>query len=186
MYIKKIIGKKCYLSPIDIEDAEIYTVWLNDQEVVDNLTLASSVITVNEEKEILKKLSKEHNYAIIDTETNRLIGNIGFMDIDHLHNTAELGIFIGDKDYWGKGYGQEAIVLLLDYAYKKLNLNNILLRVYSFNERAIACYNKVGFKKIGEIRQGIIKNRTYYNIILMDILPEEFYEKNKAGGIICG
>ena len=185
MYIKKLVGKKCYLSPIDIEDAEKYTVWLNDLEVIDNLTLASSVITVYEEKELLKKLSKEHNYAIIDNETNLLIGNIGFMNINHLHNTAELGIFIGDKSYWGKGYGQEAITLLVDYAYKKLNLHNILLRVYSYNERAIACYTKVGFKKCGEIRQGFIRNRKYYNIILMDILPDEFYEKNNAGGIIC-
>lgn len=147
MYIRKLIGTKCYLSPLNLEDAEQYTVWLNDMEVTENLQLISSVISIDGEKELLKKLAQEHNYGIVDITTNQLIGNVGFVDINHLHRTAEIGIFIGDKSYWGNGYGQEALSLLLDYAFKKLNLHSILLRVYDFNQRAIACYEKTGFKK---------------------------------------
>jgi len=178
MYIRKLIGTKCYLSPLNLEDAEQYTVWLNDMEVTENLQLISSVISIDGEKELLKKLAQEHNYGIVDITTNQLIGNVGFVDINHLHRTAEIGIFIGDKSYWGNGYGQEALSLLLDYAFKKLNLHSILLRVYDFNQRAIACYEKTGFKKIGEIRDGLIRNMEYHNVILMDILPADFYEKN--------
>jgi len=178
MYIKKLIGTKCYLSPLNLEDAEQYAVWLNDVEVTDNLQLISSVITVDGERELLKKLAQEHNYGIIDIANNQLIGNVGFVDINHLHRTAEIGIFIGDKSYWSKGYGQEALSLLLDYAFKKLNLHTILLRVYDFNQRAIACYEKTGFRKIGEIRDGLIRNMEYHNVVLMDILPTDFYEKN--------
>jgi len=178
MYIKKLVGTQCYLSPLNIEDAEQYAVWLNDMEVTENLQLVSSIIPVDGERELLKKLAQDHNYGIIDKATNELIGNVGFIDINLLHRTAEIGIFIGNKSYWGKGYGREALSLLLDYAFKKLNLHNILLRVYDFNRRAVACYEKVGFKKIGEIRDGLIRNMEYHNIILMDILPADFYETN--------
>lgn len=118
MYIKKLIGTKCYLSPLNLEDAEQYAVWLNDMEVLENLTLMTSVVTVDSEREFLKTLAQAHNYGIIDIKTDQLIGNIGFKDIDHLHRTTEIGIFIGDKSYWDKGYGQEALSLLLDYAFK--------------------------------------------------------------------
>lgn len=176
MYIKKLIGQKCFLSPIDINDAEKYTIWLNDQEVLNNLSLSSTVITVEEEKVLLSSLSKEHNYGIIDSSTEQLIGNVGLMSINHIHQSAEIGIFIGNKDYWGKGFGTEALRLLIDFAYQTLNLHNIMLRVYSYNKRAISCYEKVGFKKIGLIRESITKNKKRHDTVLMDILPDYFYQ----------
>ena len=178
MYIKKLIGKKCYLAPMRIEDVEKYAVWANDQEVAEYLQFASSIISIETERLIIDRLSKEHNYAIVDSITDELIGNIGLMKINHLDRTAELGIFIGNKSYWSKGYGTEAMCLLINYAYQKLNLNNIILNVYSYNERAIRAYEKIGFKKIGERREALIRNRKKHNIILMDILPEDFYSKN--------
>ncbi|MCI1208848.1 MAG: GNAT family N-acetyltransferase [Treponema sp.] len=177
MYIKKLVGKKCYLSPIDINDAEKYATWLNDLEITQYLTLATSVVPVDGEREALQRLSKDHNYAIVDAATDKLLGNVGFIDVNHIHRTAEIGIFIGEKTCWNKGYGAEALSLLLDYAYKYLNLHSILLRTYSFNKRAIACYEKIGFQKIGEIRQGLVTNLQYHNIVLMDILPEDFYKE---------
>jgi len=179
MYIKKITGKKCYLAAMRIEDAEQYTAWLNDLEITNYLTLASSVITVESEKELLKDLSRQQNYSIIDIETDTLIGSTGLAKIDTINQSAEIGIFIGDKSFWNKGYGQEALSLLIDYAYKRLNLHNIYLSVYSFNKRAVACYEKIGFKKIGEKREAVVRNLEYYNIIYMDILPKEFYVNNQ-------
>ncbi|MDR2922922.1 MAG: N-acetyltransferase, partial [Treponema sp.] len=81
MYFKKLAGKKCYLSPIDVNDAEVFTEWLNDMELLVNLQLYNSIISVENEKAFLNNLSKDHNYSIIDSETNKLIGNCGFMDI---------------------------------------------------------------------------------------------------------
>ncbi|MDO7205773.1 GNAT family protein [Paraclostridium bifermentans] len=60
---------------------------------------------------------------------------------------------MGDKDNWGNGYGKEALSLLLDFGFNLLNLNNIVLKVYSFNKQAIKCYSKIGFKEAGRLRE---------------------------------
>jgi RimJ/RimL family protein N-acetyltransferase len=179
MYFKKLIGKKCYLSPIDVNDAEKYTEWLNDTEVLINLQLYSSVISLENEKQLLSNLSKEHCYSIVDMETDKLIGNCGFHEIDHINQTAEIGIFIGDKNYWNKEYGTEALSLLIDYGFRALNFHSIMLRVYEFNKRAIKSYEKIGFKQIGKRREALCRNLEKHNILYMDILSKEFYEKNK-------
>jgi RimJ/RimL family protein N-acetyltransferase len=173
-----MIGKKCYLSPMDINDAGKYTEWLNDLELTINLTIYNSIINVENEKTFLEKLSKEHNYSIIDIETNELIGSCGFLDVDHLNQTAEAGIFIGNKNHWNKGIGTEALSLLLDYGFKALNLHNIQLRVYSFNERAIKSYKKIGFKIIGKRREALRRENELYDIVYMDILRVDFAKEN--------
>jgi RimJ/RimL family protein N-acetyltransferase len=176
MYFKKMVGKKCYLSPIDINDAEKYVEWLNDPEVIINLTFYNRIISMANEKTFLEDLSKDHHYAIIDKNTDELIGTCGFIKIDHLNQTAEIGIFIGNKNYWNKGYGSEALTLLVDYGFKALNLHNIGLTVYQFNKRAMAAYEKVGFKNMGKRREALKRGDKTYDIIYMDILSNEFYD----------
>ena len=178
MYFKKLIGKKCYLSPIDINDAEKFTEWLNDLELTINIgPMYSSNINVESEAELLGKISKDHNYSIIDMKKNELIGNCGFLEVDNLNQTGEVGIFIGNKKFWNKGYGTEALMLLMDYGFKALNLNNIFLRVFEYNKRAIKCYEKIGFKHIGIRRNAIYRNMERHNMIYMDILENEYYKK---------
>jgi len=179
MYFRKMTGRKCYLSPIDVNDAEKFTEWLNDLEVTEYLMIYPQIISVEKEKEFLGILSKEHTYSIVNNISNELIGNCGFASIDHLNQTAETGIFIGDKKYWDNGYGMEALSLLLDYGFKALNLHNVCLRVYSFNERAKRCYEKIGFKIIGNNREALLRGKERHDIILMDILYSEFYERYK-------
>ena len=176
MNYKKLIGKKCYLSPIDINDAEKYTQWLNDLEVVENLYIYHHVINFESEKAILEELSKTHTYSIMDIENDQLIGNCGFTDIDYLNQTAEVGIFIGEKNYWSKGYGTEALKLLIDYGFKALNLHNIFLKVFAFNKRAIKSYEKVGFKTIGIRREARYRKMERQDLVFMDILVNEFYK----------
>jgi RimJ/RimL family protein N-acetyltransferase len=135
--------------------------------------------TVNE-KGYLAALSNEHNYSIVDINTDELLGNCGVMELDNLNQTCEVGIFIGNKNYWGKGYGTEALFLLLNYLFTALNMHNIKLRVYSFNKRAIKSYEKIGFKTIGKIREALLRGKTRHDIILMDILHDEFFEKTQS------
>jgi RimJ/RimL family protein N-acetyltransferase len=177
MYFKKLVGKKCYLSPIDINDAGKFTEWLNDLELTINLQLYGGAISLENEKTFLSNLSKDHNYSIIDLETNELIGNCGFLDIDYVNQTAETGMFIGDKKFWNKGYGTEALSLLIDYGFKALNLHNIMLKVYEYNKSAIKCYEKIGFKPMGKRREALHRNLEKHNIIFMDIIQNDYYKK---------
>ena len=176
MYFKKLVGKKCYLSPVDPSDNKLFTEWLNDMETSVNLQMYSSVISLENERVLLNDLSKGHNYSIVDLEKDELIGNCGFMEIEHINQTAEIGIFIGNRDDRNKGYGAEALSLLIDYGFKALNFHNIMLRVYEFNKGAVKCYEKVGFKQMGIRREALCRNLKRHDIIYMDILPDEFYK----------
>ncbi|SHK60158.1 GNAT family N-acetyltransferase [Paramaledivibacter caminithermalis] len=175
MYYKKIIGNKCYLSPINVEDYQKYTTWVNDMEVGVGMLFTASVITEAKEKEFLEGfVQSEYNFAIVDKETDNVIGNVGFPKIDKINHTGEIGIFIGNKDYWGKGYGTEAIKLILDFGFSILNLHNIHLKVYEYNKPAIKCYKKVGFKEVGRLREAKQIAGKRYDEIYMDILASEY------------
>ncbi len=173
-YFKKICGDKCYLSPINVDDVELYTKWLNDVEVIQYLTLRSKMISLLTEREALEKLSREHAYGIVTLERDELIGNCSFVELDNLNRTAEVGIFIGNKEYWGKGYGTEALGLLISFGIDYLNLRSFVLRVFSFNERAIKSYKKLGFKEIGRWRKSVVFKGHEYDTVYMDLLAEEF------------
>jgi RimJ/RimL family protein N-acetyltransferase len=173
-YYKKIVGDKCYLSPVNIQDADKYTEWLNDLEISSTLQITHQILNEEIEKEILTKLSKENLFAIVDVKTDELIGGCGFVSVDQLNRNAEFGVFVGNKDYWGKGYGTEATNLTLVFGFNVLNLNNIMLKVYSYNDRAVKCYEKCGFKEIGRRRKSRIISGKEYDEMYMDILASEF------------
>ena len=183
-YYKKLIGDRIYLSPMSIEDAEKYVEWMCDFKVTDGIGKSSDLVTVEGERDWIESVLKsgELTFSIIDIKTDQLIGNCGIMNINQKDRVAELGIFIGEETNRSKGYGAEALKLLLDYGFNYMNFNNIMLKVRSFNERAIACYKKIGFKEYGRRRECCFLNGKYYDNIYMDILAKEFkgnYIKNK-------
>jgi len=172
-YSKKIVGKHVYLSPMDVEDAEIYVKWLNDFNVTDGLGTSCLITSLKSEKEWLMNNSNQYQFAIVRLEDDKLIGSCGIQEIDQLRQCAEVGLFIGDDENRNKGYGKEVLNLLIDYGFDYLNLNNIMLKVFSFNERAIHCYKKVGFKEIGRRRQCYYLKGRFHDSIYMDIIKEE-------------
>ena len=172
-YFKKVVGKQVYLSPINADDTEKYTEWLSDIEITKNLSLAGRIFTVESERQALLTIGTD-NFAIVASEKDLLIGNCGYLGISNSQRHAEVGIFIGDKDYLGKGYGTEAMQLLLDFGFNIRNYHSLRLRVRSFNKRAIACYEKCGFKPAGRFREAGMLNGEYFDDILMDILEDEF------------
>ena len=107
-------------------------------------------------------------------EDDKLLGNCGFHAIELIRQCADVGLFIGDEENRSKGYGQDVLNLLLDYGFNYMNLNNIMLKVFSFNERAINCYIKVGFKEIGRRRKSYYLKGKFYDEVFMDILREEY------------
>ncbi len=118
-------GNKINLRPLDQEtDLEKVTKWINDQEVTEFMShfLPS---TRNEEKEWLNKKSEKDVVLAIETKSGLHIGTIGLHQIDYRSGTAHIGIMIGDQNYWSKGFGFDAEMTLLYYAFTKLNLRKI-------------------------------------------------------------
>ncbi|MFW9971053.1 MAG: GNAT family N-acetyltransferase [Candidatus Odinarchaeota archaeon] len=109
----------------------------------------------------------------------KLIGNCGLHKIDWKNRVAEAGILIGEKEYQNKGYGTEAMELLVEYGFNTVNLNRIELYTYEYNIRALKSYKKVGFIEEGRKRQFMWSNGKYYDAILMGILAEEWKERKK-------
>ncbi len=178
MKVKKLVGKKCYLSPINIEDYDLYYQWLNQSETTIYLSIFHEIITRHREKDLLDKLIRTENgnymMAIVESKTDKLLGNCGLLNVDLINKNAEFGIFIGDKEHRGKGIGEEATRLILDFGFNAINLNHIWLRVFTFNKNAIGLYKKIGFKEIGTKRESRIIGNNKIDELLMDILPHEF------------
>ena len=110
----------------------------------------------------------------------RFIGHCGLFNFNVTAHSCELGIGIGDKAYWGKGYGREAMSLLLDYAFRLRNFRRVWLWVHSDNERAIRSYRACGFVEEGRLRQHLWSNGRYVDAVYMGILVEEWRERNST------
>jgi RimJ/RimL family protein N-acetyltransferase len=127
---------------------------------------------------MLKRPAEEHTLAIdaCFSDSWELIGSCGFHNFDWRSRAAEVGIFIGDKSCWNKGYGTEVMRLLLQHGFNTLNLNRIALDVYSNNLRAIRAYEKAGFILEGLKRQAIFKNGIYLDVLVMSVLRSDWKE----------
>jgi len=173
-YFRKIEGPRIFLSPINPEDVEIYTKWINNLPMSIRLGSAIQTFSLLREKNVLENMAKEnHNYAIVLQETDELIGNCSLFSINEVHRTAELGIFIGEETVRNKGYGREAIQLLTEYGFKILNLNNIMLKLYEFNHSAYQCYKKAGFHEFGRRSRACHLNGVFYDDIYMEMVPSD-------------
>ncbi len=176
-YYKKLIGKKCYLSPISEDDAKNWACWLNDMEVA--LPLGDEAFQVLGKQKLgdMVKTSQsgmETVFTIVDTKTDKAIGRVMLFGIHDIYESCKLGLVIGEKEYWSMGYGVEAIKLVLDYAFNLLNLHHVSLSLFEYNQRAYHCYKKVGFKEVGRRREAKPLGNKKYDVILMDILSTEY------------
>ena len=175
-YLKALVGDNVYLSPISVDDVEQYAEMVNNIKVSVGLGYLSytNIIDFESEKEFLISVKKEKRFAVRLLENDELLGNVGFKSVGEIHRTAEMGIMLGNPKYQRKGYGMEAINLLLDYGFSFLNLRNISLSVFEYNEPAYNLYKKVGFKEVGRLRKALEIMGKTYDVIIMDMLKEEF------------
>ncbi|OLB38342.1 MAG: hypothetical protein AUI01_06415 [Ktedonobacter sp. 13_2_20CM_2_56_8] len=112
------------------------------------------------------------NFAI--EADGKYIGMCGLFHFDEAAHTCEMGIGIGDKAYWGHGYGRDAVRVLLDYAFRQRNLHKVWLRVNANNERAIRSYRACGFVEEGRLRKHVWSNGQYVDSVYMGILSDEW------------
>ena len=152
-YFRKIEGERVYLSPINKDDVNIYTKWMNDSSVTDGICQTTKVFSIDAEKEYLEKIGvNDYQFAIVEKSSDTLMGNCSIFSIDSICGHGELGIFIGEESFRSKGYGKEVIRLLLSFCFETLNFASVELSAISFNERAVNCYKSAGFKEVGRKR----------------------------------
>ena len=183
-YLKKLMGDRIYLSPFGKDDGQHFAKWMSDLKISDNLGNTAKIYNYTNENEWVQDALKtgKHQFSIVLLKSDEIIGNCTFNAVNQLDRNGEIGIFIGEEKHRGKGYGSEALRLLLDYGFNYMNLHNITLNVFAYNEQGINCYKNVGFKEIGRRREAKFLNGRYHDIIAMDILSTEFnqdYIRNK-------
>ena len=175
-----ITGERIRLRAIERGDIPRFVTWLNDPDVTAGLLLALPMSLAEEEswyQNMLTRPAPEHPLAIealLDDGSWLHVGNCGFHEIDWRIRSAEVGLFIGEKQLWNHGYGTEVMRLMLRHGFETLNLNRIMLRVHSTNPRAIRSYEKCGFVHEGRLRQAMYKNGQYADVLLMSVLRAEW------------
>lgn len=178
-------GEHIYLSPVRADDEAIrlYTEWMNDESINMWIGKNSSVYTLENERQwAVNQNSDSINFNIVlksysPNSLERLIGNCGFVSIKDRNGI--LGIFIGENFGRDKGYGTEAIKLLIKFGFEELNLHRISLTLNADNHRAYKCYLKAGFTEVGREREAVYYGGHYADVIHMDILKNEYFERKE-------
>lgn len=169
-------GKRIYLRPLQKEDALLLTLWINDPEVHQFLTTFKPV-TVEDEYDWFEEVRKDKNSAVFIItfkDTNEPIGVMGLHQINNLHGTATTGSFIGRKDCWSKGYGTEAKMLVLEYAFNTRNLRKVCSKVFDFNGRSKRALEKCGYKVEGVLKKHHYRNGRYCDCIQLAVFKKDF------------
>lgn len=164
------------------QDAQAYHSWRNDTRVMETTNPHMDVYAPEDTDAFVRSVilgsSSSKSYIIGDADTETPIGIMSLISIDYKNRNAELIIDIGEPDYWGKGYGQEALQILLHYAFNELNLHRLSLRVFDFNERAIRLYSKIGFKQEGVMKEALFRNGAWHDIIHMGLMQSEYMKQS--------
>ena len=161
-----------YLRPMTYEDTDLVVKWRNTDAVRKNFIYQALFTRESHENWIRTKVETGEVVQMIICEagTDKPVGSVYIRDIDRNHQKAEYGIFIGEEDARGKGYGTSAARLMIRYSFEELGLHRLFLRVYADNQQAIRSYEKAGFEKEAYLREDVCIDGVFRDIVLMGVL----------------
>lgn len=168
-------NKQIYLRKVRIEDAYAYQESSTNEEIR-YMTGTPREYTLEEIKTHIKRIIKDtsrEDYAICLNETKEMIGELSILDIDSPNHAAVFRISMNHTNHTGKGFGTEAMELIIDHVFNGLKLNRLQLEVFSHNVRGIRAYEKVGFIKEGILREALFYQGNYSDEIIMSILKSD-------------
>ncbi len=170
-------GARIILRDKRIEDAEQDYIWRSDTELAKLDAAYPLTMTYDRFLKIYSDQLKyptpgSHHFAACTYE-GKFIGNCMYYDFDSVNMEAELGIVIGDRDYWGNAFGYDAVTTLLEHLFVEKNLKRVYLHTLEWNERAQRCFSKCGFQEVRRVR------RMAYDFILMEVKRQDWMENAK-------
>ncbi len=168
-------GKLTCIRPLDVNDLDDLYQWYNDEEFSYWISGNWPFATLLRHDEVERKFYEEdeHRYAITDKEEN-LIGTIGFDQVNIPARSARIFIAIGAKDYWGKGYGTDALYIFSVYLFKQWNMNRLTAETWDGNTRALSCYQRLGFQVEGSLREAYYIDGKYHDAVILGLLQRDF------------
>ena len=178
-----ISGKKIRLRALEKSDLPKVWEWLNDEEGMWFWAEPSYTPSLAEVEQRLAGSQGVASHSckqfIIETQEGIPIGRIFYDHLDTKHQRTEVGIQIGEKEYWGKGYGTDAMIAFLNYLFNELRLHRVYLHLQSYNTRALKCYEKCGFIQEGVLRRHSFARGKYHDDLMMGILRDEFNQRHR-------
>ena len=176
--IRFVIGVKVYLRPLQGTDLnQCYLDWLNDPEVTRYLEPGTFPTTLQDLEEIYRSATNSRSQvllAIAESKSGRHIGNVKLGPIHWVHRSAKLEVLIADRRHWDQDIGTEAIRLAVEYGFCRLNLRRINLEVCAEYEPAIRCYERVGFRVEGRMREDFFLGGEFKDRVWMALLRSEY------------
>jgi RimJ/RimL family protein N-acetyltransferase len=167
-------GKKVILRPLDKEkDLGVVLKWANDPELRQFVSFFLPS-TKKQEEEWFDKKREDEIVLAIETKEGEFIGSIGLHKINYRHRTAITGTLIGEKSFWGKGYGTDAKMILLNYAFNTLNLRKIKSQAYATNQRSVNYSKKCGYKVEGILKKDLFVNGDYVDVVCLAVFRKSF------------
>jgi len=183
-----IIGENILIRVVEEEDLPEIHKWSNDFELMeffDFIINFTSFDQLTKKYNEMESNSDNTNFIIIEKETKKPVGQCQFTEMDFINKKSLCSLYIGDRDSMDKGYGTEAMKLMMKIGFEDLNLNRLGLWVFDFNKKAIKSYKKCGMKVEGIMREGVYRDGKYHDIYFMGILKSEYEEIVKGGSIEC-
>lgn len=176
----KIKGKVVTLRAIELDDLELLSEWANSPETWQNLVgwhFPYSKLSTEQYIKSINNNSMDYQNLAIDTEDLGLVGTINLVDIDWKNRNASTGIMLGDKESRGKGYAIDAVMTIMRYAFKELNLNRLDAEMIAYNDRSINFYTrKCGWLTEGKRKDWIYRDGTYHDKILCGMTHQQYDE----------
>jgi diamine N-acetyltransferase len=175
--IVNIEGELVSLGPLRRDLIPLYWRWINDFGTTRTLSIQNRPMTLEEETAWFERTVSANGdfaFTIYERSSTRPIGNCDLCKVDFRNRKGEVGMMIGEPEARGKGYGTEAMQLLLDFAFTALGLNSVMLLYYEFNHAARRCYEKAGFREAGRRRQSLWSGGRFWDEVFMDVLASEF------------
>lgn len=171
-------GDRIELRRISIADADAtYLSWLNDDDVTRGLETVVKPYSMEMLQRYVTEIIANENiymFIVVDKDSGKKIGTIKLHNISRKNGTCNIGLMIGDKNFWGKGYGGDMYKTMVDFAFTQLGIRKIWEMVHSDNTASLAIFHKIGFEEEGRLKEQVLSEGNYVDNVLLGLFAKNW------------